>query len=80
VQHCEVAGLSDWLDAKLYSGLRLLAKAAEWKVETRVIREAAVVHPTVAERFALADVKQCAGFGSYRPEALPNHHTFRTYY
>jgi hypothetical protein len=73
IQHCEVEALKDSLDAKLWEWVRPLAVIAEWRTEIREIRPDATLHPTVAERFALADVKRCAGFGPYRPEALRNH-------
>lgn len=80
VQHCEVAGLRDLLDAKVPAWIRPYAGAAEWKVEIREIHPEAPVHPTVSERFTLREVEQCAGFGPYRPEALRDHTVFRSHY
>jgi uncharacterized protein (DUF2235 family) len=80
MQHCEVTATSDWLDAMLPAWLRPYTESINWKVQIREIDPKAMVHPTVAERFALVEVTQCAGSGPYRPEALRTHQTFRGYY
>jgi len=80
LQHCEVTATSDWLDAKLPAWVRPYTESMNWKVEIREINPKAMTHPTVAERFALAEVTQCAGFGPYRPESLRNHTAFKAYY
>ena len=38
-----------------------------WKVKVREIKEGAELHPSVARRFDLPDVPQCACRGAYRP-------------
>jgi hypothetical protein len=38
------------------------------------------VHPTVDERFDLAEVTKCADAGPYRPQALCDHDKFKRYY
>lgn len=80
LQHCEVAGTQDVLEARIPHWLRPLTSRLGWKTKIREINPEAPVHPTVEERFQLLQVPQCAGFGSYRPEALRNHEKFRAYY
>ncbi len=80
LQHCEVAGMQDVLEARIPHWLRLLKSRLGWKIKIREINPEAPVHPTVEERFQLTQVPQCAGSGPYRPEALRNHEKFRAYY
>lgn len=80
VQHCEVAGMRDTLEARLPATLRRFSGSMGWKVGVRPINAKAFVHPTVKARFELSEVGQCAGFGPYRPEALRGHEAFKIYY
>ena len=80
VQHCEVAAMRDVLDARLPAFIRRLFPRAGWKVEIRDIDEQAIVHPSVVERFELAEVSQYAGFGPYRPDGLRNHESLKKHY
>ncbi|MBR0861873.1 DUF2235 domain-containing protein [Bradyrhizobium diazoefficiens] len=86
MQHCEVAGMRDTLDAladKLpnWSWVRRLIGRQNWEVKVRDIDAAAKVHPTVVQRFELPTVVQCAtGTAPYRPDALAGHNDFKRYY
>jgi uncharacterized protein (DUF2235 family) len=85
VQHCEVAGMRDTLDtyaAKLpkWKWLRRYVRDLNWSQQIRDITHDAAVHPTVADRFALPEVAQCASVGPYRPEALRQHDRFKHLY
>ena len=85
VQHCEIAGMRDTLDANAaklpkWKWLQSLIAKRSWEVQVRTIDPHAPVHPTVDTRFALPIVVQCSGFGAYRPEALKNHEKFRHFY
>ena len=80
LQHCEVAGMQDLLEARIPHWLRPFTNSLGWTTKIREINSEAPVHPTVQERFQLAHVLQCAGSGPYRPEALRNHEKFRAYY
>ena len=86
VQHCEVAGMRDTLDAlgdKLpnWSWLQNLIGQQNWEIKIRDIDAAAKVHPSVAQRFELPSVVQCAaGAGPYRPTALAHHGKLKRYY
>ena len=80
VQHCEVAGMRDTVEAKVPRWLRRFAGGLGWEVKVREIHPEAPVHPTVTERFALPSVTQCAGAGPYRPAALAGHRDFRHLY
>lgn len=86
LQHCEVAGMRDTLDAfadKLprWRWLRNRIGSRNWEIKLRDIGAAAKVHPTVQLRFDMAAVIQCAaGTGAYRPAALAHHHDFARYY
>jgi hypothetical protein len=79
LQHCEVAGMRDTLDA-LPGPLRKLMRGRGWAVKVRTIDPGAPVHATVVERFRLPFVPQCAGSGPYRPAALSEHGQFKQYY
>ncbi|NNM74215.1 DUF2235 domain-containing protein [Enterovirga aerilata] len=70
LQHCEVAGMEDTLDARVPSWLRRLVGVKGWRVKVREIKEGAELHPSVAQRFSLPEVPQCAGHGPYRPSGL----------
>lgn len=85
VQHCEVAGMRDTLDAfaeKLpkWGWLQRYIAAQNWETKIREMNHEAPVDPTVKMRAALDKVTQCAGTGPYRPEALRNHNDFKQYY
>jgi hypothetical protein len=51
-----------------------------WETMVRDVTHDAPVDPTVTTRFALPEVTQCAGVGTYRPEALRNHDRFKHLY
>jgi hypothetical protein len=85
VQHCEVAGMRDTLDA--YAGelpkwgwLQRFVAGQNWETKVRVVDPEAKVDPTVATRAGLSAVVQCATVGPYRPEALRNHNDFKQLY
>lgn len=80
VQHCEIAGMRDTLEARLPRWLLRLLPNFGWELVIRKIHEDATVHPSVVERFRLPEVTQCAGQGPYRPEALRHHAQFKNYY
>ena len=85
VQHCEVAGMRDTLDAffeKLPKWRWLQSRVAgmNWETKVRGITHDAPVDPTVTTRFALPEVTQCANVGPYRPEALRKHDDFKHLY
>jgi hypothetical protein len=79
LQHCEVAGMRDMLEALPWP-LNRLAKARGWAVKVRTIHPDAPVHPSVYDRFALPEARQCNGNGPYRPMALADHRDFRQFY
>ena len=86
VQHCEVAGMRDTIDAVADSlpnwwRLRRLLGRQNWEIKTRDAGTESKAHPAVARRFDLPAVVQCAsGTAPYRPEALAEHVDFRRYY
>lgn len=80
LQHCEVAGMKDILEARVPSWLRRFTSGLGWKTKIREINSEAPVHPTVEERFQLTQVPQCAESGPYRPVALRSHVKFRSFY
>lgn len=86
VQHCEIAGMRDTIDAMAGSlpnwrWLRHLLGRQNWEVKIRDIGNASKVHPTVGRRFELPSVVQCsAGSAPYRPDALAGHDDFKRYY
>jgi hypothetical protein len=85
VQHCEIASMRDTLDSYAASlpkwpWLQTLVGAKNWDFEIREINPKAPVHATVRARFDLPEVRQCAGVGAYRPDALKNHESFKQYY
>ncbi|WP_298253214.1 DUF2235 domain-containing protein [Bradyrhizobium sp.] len=86
VQHCEVAGMRDTIDALAdvlpnWSWLRGLLARQNWQVKLRDVGAESKVHPTVGQRFELPAVVQCAnGTAAYRPEALAHHDDFKRYY
>ena len=49
-------------------------------MQVRKVAHDAPVHHTVAERFELTSVPQCAGSGPYLPAALANHDRFKGRY
>ena len=80
VQHCEIAGMRDTIDQHSPGFLRWLTAHLNWKEKIRTIKPDAPVHESVGRRFELSDVRQCAGFGAYRPPNLSEHNKFRKYY
>jgi uncharacterized protein (DUF2235 family) len=80
VQHCEIAGMRDTVEALTPSFLRRFTRSVTWKGKVRDITLNAMVHPSVKERFDLPWVVQCAGSGPYRPKALIGHNDFKEYY
>ncbi|XFF02428.1 DUF2235 domain-containing protein (plasmid) [Bradyrhizobium guangxiense] len=65
VQHCEVVGMRDTLDAfadKLpnWRWLRSRISGQNWEIKLRDVDAAAKVHATVGQRFELPTVVQCA--------------------
>ena len=85
VQHCEVAGMRDALDAYAarlpkWNWLQRRVAKWNWPIEIRNITHNAPVDPTVRERFDFADIVQCSGIGAYRPESLAHHDDFKRYY
>lgn len=86
VQHCEIAGMRDTIDAMAGSlpnwrWLRHLLGRQNWEVKIRDIGNASKVHSTVGRRFELPSVVQCsAGSAPYRPDALAGHDDFKRYY
>lgn len=85
VQHCEVAGMRDTLDAyaeKLpkWRWLQRYVAGKNWETKVRDITHNAPVDPTVKTRAGLPVVAQCAAVGPYRPEALRKHDDFKQLY
>jgi hypothetical protein len=85
VQHCEVAGMRDTLDAfsqKLpkWPWLQEYVARMNWETKVRDITQDAPVDPTVNARAGLSEVTQCAVVGPYRPEALRKHDDFKQLY
>jgi hypothetical protein len=83
VQHCEIAGMRDSLDAlaqKWPGCLRGLIATENYETITRAVLHDANIHDTVTERFALKEVVDCAKVGEYRPEALREHDKFKKFY
>jgi len=80
MQHCEVAGMHDTIAGIFPRWLVPRLGWLGWPVKPRAVPDGAPVHPTVYERFKLAEVTQCAGRGAYRPEALASHADFRDGY
>lgn len=80
VQHCEIAGMHDTIERSVPRFLRRFSASWNWAVQARKIAHDAPVHPTVAERFELTSVPQCAGSGAYLPAALANHDRFKARY
>ena len=80
LQHCEIAGMRDTIEGKMPRWLRRFAGGLGWETQVRKVNPEAPVHPSVVERFALADVAQSAGSGPYRPPALAEHSKFKHLY
>jgi uncharacterized protein (DUF2235 family) len=85
VQHCEVAGMRDTLDALAekrpkWRWIRRYIAGKDWKTKMRDITHDAPVDPTVRMRADLVQVPQCASVGPYRPEALRHHDEFMHLY
>ena len=85
VQHCEIAGMRDTLDTYAerlpkWPWLQRYVGSMNWATQVRHVTNDAPLHPTVADRFALTEVVQCASVGPYRPEALRQHDNFKQLY
>jgi Uncharacterized alpha/beta hydrolase domain (DUF2235) len=85
VQHCEISGMRDTLDAYAakvppWGWLQRYIGGLNWEMKIRDIAHDAPVHPTVKTRAELSELTQCAAIGPYRPEALRNHDDFRHLY
>jgi hypothetical protein len=75
--------MRDTLDAlaeKWPRFLRGYIATENYETITRAVLHDANVHDTVAERFALAEVIDCAKVGKYRPEALREHDKFKQFF
>jgi uncharacterized protein (DUF2235 family) len=82
VQHCEVSGMRDTLDAlaaKLpkWGWVQRNIAAQNWETKVREVKHDAPLHPTVVVRAGLAKVPQCGTVGAYRPAALLGHDLFK---
>ena len=81
LQHDEVANMSDTIHTRTPVVLRWLTRRWSWPI---AVREPPVpsptVHPSVAERFALAKVQEQGALRPYRPEPMRNHEDFKHYY
>lgn len=73
MQHCEVAGMQDTVAGIFPRWLVPWLDWLGWPERPRKVSDDAPVHSTVRERFGMAGVTQCAGWGPYRPEALTSH-------
>jgi uncharacterized protein (DUF2235 family) len=85
VQHCEVAGMRDTLDAYAakvpkWGWLQRYIAGMNWETKVRDITHDAPVDPTVKTRAGLTSVTQCSAAGPYRPEALRRHDDFKDLY
>jgi hypothetical protein len=80
VQHCEVAATKDFIAHVTPRWLKRATANLGYTVKARTIDPKAVLHPSVYERFALAEVRQCAGCGAYRPKQLQSHLRCQSYY
>jgi uncharacterized protein (DUF2235 family) len=85
IQHSEIAGTRDVIDAfreRLPHIFRGLLTNANYEIIKRSILPTAKVHLTVAHRFLLDTVADCASekIGNYRPEALRDHDDFKQFY
>jgi hypothetical protein len=83
VQHCEIAGMRDTLDAIAESWpiwLRGIITRQNYKIKVRDVLHNANLDATVLQRFDLSAVIDCAKTGAYRPEALRNHDQTKHYY
>lgn len=80
VQHCEVVGMKDAIEAKTPKWLQGLTGSWGYSVKPRTIHDNASLHKTVLERFALPQVRQCSSTGAYRPEVLREHRKCKAFY
>ena len=83
LQHDEVAGMSDTIRGRTPAFLRWLTRHWTWPIAPRLLPKGVTsptVHPSVADRFALASVQQQGQSRPYRPEPMRNHDTFKHYY
>jgi hypothetical protein len=74
-QHCEVETFLDRYPAWVPRWLRF-----GWTAKPRDIPLDAPTHESVLERFGLPEVIQCNRKAPYRPEALRDHQSFKTFY
>jgi hypothetical protein len=72
VQHCEVAGMRDTLDAYVAN--------QNWEAKVRVIDPEERVESTIKTRAGHSTVVKCATVGPYRPEALRDYNDFKQLY
>jgi hypothetical protein len=85
MQHSEIAGTRDAIDS-FREGMpwifRWMLANANYEIIKRAIPDIANIHPTVAQRFVLEAVVDCANdtVGNYRPEALREHNDFKQFY
>lgn len=77
LEHCEVTSMQDAINAFVPGWLKWLIRPKGYEVQVRELKPNYLVHPSVDQRFALVDVKQCSGSGAYRPEALRGHDKFK---
>ena len=80
MQHCEVASMNDTVAGIFPVWMMPALGWLGWPVESRKVVDGMAVHPTVYQRFELANVTQCAGRGPYRPAALREHPDFAAGY
>ena len=80
VGHSEVTATNDTIVERTPRLLLWLTKRWSWPVKIRDVKPEAVVHPSVDQRFALADVARYDGSGPYKPEALRQHLKFKHLY
>jgi len=77
LQHDEIAGMADTIQARTPALLRKLTRKLSWKVALRTPPVNATLHPSVVDRFSLTSVRGQGREGPYRPEALRGHERFQ---
>lgn len=70
VQHNEIFGMRDALDAVRPRWLAWILRNKNYAENIREIPKEAVLHPSVERRMLLKEVRQADGVRAYRPEAL----------
>lgn len=80
VQHDEIAGMADTVRRRTPGWLRWLTRSITWKAQSRVLRDDATMHASVAERFAAPSVPHQGGDAPYRPAVLRDHELFQEFY